>query len=286
VVEAVDAPGHLDTPWPAEVTWGPLAVLGFPLSAARGLDVAGPAFTVDGDTITCVVYCHGATLPGGATPAPTWTGGPAQVACGACHAIPPPHPDHLGHLEQPPCAGCHPHAGSDLVLHGDGEVQTVCDDCHGADGDPAPPPDTRGRRRTTFPSVGAHQTHVTGTAISAPIACSDCHVLPTAVDDAGHLDDAPAEVVFSGAATVVNATPSYQGTTCTDTACHARGGTNPAPDWVSVGAGEAACGACHGTPPDPPHPQNPACGTCHPDADAAGAIVDPSRHVDGTTDYE
>ncbi len=85
--------GHMDG-GTAEVTFGGIAAAGAP--------------TWDRSIATCAVYCHGATLnAGGTNTAPSWTGGPAQAACGTCHGTPPPapHPVASGLAS---CAGCHP----------------------------------------------------------------------------------------------------------------------------------------------------------------------------------
>lgn len=74
----VGAPGHLDSPPPAEVE----APLGWDRAAA-----------------TCAsAWCHG-----GARPVWTETGG---AACGTCHGVPPA--SHAPGLPITACAGCHP----------------------------------------------------------------------------------------------------------------------------------------------------------------------------------
>jgi predicted CxxxxCH...CXXCH cytochrome family protein len=104
------APGHVD-PSPAEVIFSGLATAG---GASPAWDRAGA---------TCVAsYCHGATLLGGSTPAPRWTG-TDQAACGGCHGLPPaalPGPSHPVYVFQAPCVGCHP--GSTTVDAGGASV--------------------------------------------------------------------------------------------------------------------------------------------------------------------
>lgn len=276
VPASVDAPGHNDTPVPAEVRWG----------ESIGAQGASP---YDAATGSCTVYCHGATVA-------MWTD-PATGACGTCHGRPPPPPDHP---QDETCPKCHTAAtaewaSGDPARHVDGVVDfgdatvttptgatgdtgtTVgtppgCDTCHGQDGDGAPPPDTLGNTDTTLPSVGAHQTHVDGTAAAAAVACDTCHLVPKAVGDPGHIDTAPAEVALPAGA--------YTQPTCAGTSCH-----GPAtPDWTRVGQGEAACGSCHGLPPGGSHPPNPNCENCHPPAGPNQTIDDPASHVDGTVD--
>lgn len=93
-----------------DFSWGALAT-------ANG---ASPSF----QNLQCAsTYCHGATLAGagGTNTTPTWNAAPGtQVACGTCHATPPPasvHPSYMldgahvlngATLPSAPCAGCHP----------------------------------------------------------------------------------------------------------------------------------------------------------------------------------
>jgi predicted CxxxxCH...CXXCH cytochrome family protein len=54
------------------------------------------------------VYCHGASLDGGAATSPAWTTvDGSQVHCGGCHGYPPAANGHL-QVEPAFCAGCHP----------------------------------------------------------------------------------------------------------------------------------------------------------------------------------
>src|SRR5512143_3518187 len=88
VPNEIGDPGHLDTPLPAELTFGGIA--------------EGSVW--NHDTATCSnTYCHGATLTnnlggqssaaGGATTVPVWTlvdGSQSQRT--SCHGFPPPAP--------------------------------------------------------------------------------------------------------------------------------------------------------------------------------------------------
>ena len=73
------APGHLDTPAPAEVN----AALGW-----------------DRDAQTCAQSCHGPARP-------RWTS-TGEVSCGSCHGIPPADASHTPDLQVSSCATCHP----------------------------------------------------------------------------------------------------------------------------------------------------------------------------------
>src|SRR6266496_1285077 len=240
------------------------------------------------------VYCHGATLKGQTQDlitAPSWGAvGQNQAACGRCHAIPPA--DHPSGLTALNCVRCHAPAIDaqgqlDPALHVNGEVNLVaanlgaCSGCHGdraaqnvPPGDPrsAPPLDVAGR--TDSAAVGAHQAHLTGTRWrTSPIACNECHVVPSAVLDPGHVDDS-VQIVFGALAkTQVPPipTPSYTFAThtCSNVYCHGgfgnSGRTTTTPDWTA-GVNEANCGTCHSIPP--PGPQHPPtgtadCGICH-----------------------
>jgi len=94
VPASIDAPGHIDTPAPAEVTLS----LGW-----------------DRDTRTCASsYCHGDARP-------DWTSR-GQVSCGSCHGVPPPGAPHTPAMTLTSCASCHPGtvdaAGTILITNG------------------------------------------------------------------------------------------------------------------------------------------------------------------------
>ena len=110
----IDAPGHIDDPWPAEVTWGALAT------------EKDRQPTWERETRTCSdTYCHGG-VAGGSTLAPQWDDlSGARSACNTCHGMPPPppHPGATG------CEDCHGAVAgpagtfADPSLHLDGTVQ-------------------------------------------------------------------------------------------------------------------------------------------------------------------
>jgi predicted CxxxxCH...CXXCH cytochrome family protein len=80
VPATLDAPGHIDTPAPAEVT------------AALGWDRV---------TQTCAsASCHGDARP-------VWTSR-GQVTCGSCHGVPPTSAPHSPAMTLTSCAACHP----------------------------------------------------------------------------------------------------------------------------------------------------------------------------------
>ncbi|MBX2797329.1 MAG: CxxxxCH/CxxCH domain-containing protein [Myxococcales bacterium] len=281
VPEALNDEGHIDDGWPAEVKWADLSVTG---GASTPFDVEGQ---------TCTVYCHGTTTTGGEDPRPTWTAGPEAARCSSCHGNPPPAP----HPADDQCLMCHTRDAA--TEHVDGVVQLrnpeggePCGGCHGEGPDDLwPPPDVSGNTETTTNGVGAHEAHRTGNGRAAPTACSNCHLIPLTVNDKGHRDPAPAEVVFAGVATMESATPVWNGGTCSETYCHTAGdavvagGAVPEPLWRAVDGTQVGCAACHGNPPPLPHPAVAACGQCHPNATADGSgFTLPLQHVDGTVD--
>jgi predicted CxxxxCH...CXXCH cytochrome family protein len=272
VPERWDAPGHILVDGgrdeaPPEVVLGALA--------ARDLDpprrTSPPEYQAA--TQTCsAVYCHGGTL--GDTAAsettPSWyeTGGPR---CGTCHGEPPD--DHASAR----CDSCH-RGGThlDAVL----DVGAGCSDCHGDDGSPAPPRSLAGATSPQVLEVGVHRAHLTSSTLRGPVECTECHLVPSQLGTAGHIDSAePAELIGS----VGWDRPSAS---CTNW-CHGAA----APVWNSPGTGEAACGTCHGLPPVGLHDPDwtlDLCTTCHPSVDEFGVIVftgpDTSEHLDGTID--
>jgi predicted CxxxxCH...CXXCH cytochrome family protein len=248
-------------------------------------------------------WCHGPGPLASAGTSPPWVDA-TPLGCVSCHGAPPPAP----HPQLTDCSRCHGDviAGDDITItdrarHVDGITDVAfaggCTDCHGDD-NPAPPRDLAGATSTDSPGVGAHQAHLTGTARSRAVPCGECHLVPEATFAPGHLDTAaPAEVLFSGAATAFGAAPSYIGGSCQSTSCHgavfpdghASGGTLTTPDWTTVNGTQAACGTCHGLPPPAPHPKgdlNPVCSACHANiAPDNATFTHPELHVDGVVTF-
>ena len=208
----------------------------------------------DAATNVCTVACHDV---GGHRPRPDWLD-LTPVGCNDCHLSPP-----AGHFSGP-CTGCHAEANatgtalSGGPLHLDGRVELgngsgLCGACHGSGASP-------------WPSTFAHPAHQNPT-ITTPVACSDCHIVPATVLSPGHLDGV-VHVDFSGRATERGAQPVWNGTSCTNTACH--GANLPAapavtPAWTDPSGAAAACGACHGIPPTAEHTTSTDCSQsyCH-----------------------
>jgi predicted CxxxxCH...CXXCH cytochrome family protein len=169
--------------------------------------------------------------------------------CRSCHGE-----DDDGGTSGVSCLGCHE------------DGPTSCTTCHDE-------------------TTGAHAAHLTSPTLDRAVPCGECHVVPSAWDDPGHIvgDSAPAEVVLGALAArdVVpprrTEPPSYDPATATCAGVYCHGGTlgdsaatAARPTW-SAGAVASSCGACHGAPPSD-HPSS-RCTSCHPAA--------PAAHLDG-----
>ena len=163
-----------------------------------------------------------------------------------------------------------------------------CSACHGSADNAAPPRGLQGATSTTEIGVGAHQAHMVGSGIAAPVACTECHVVP--MDLLTHPDPmgGETEVVFGPKAQLKGAAPVWDRmtTSCAGSYCH--GATLPEaetrlpPLWTQVDGSYAACTACHGNPPGGSHPAESACENCHGAVMAPGGVIKaPELHVDG-----
>lgn len=246
-------------------------------------------------------YCHGA-FPGGANAAPSWTDGPTN--CTSCHGAPPSTAPHLANPAAE-CSTCHGAGYSQTAktvnkpTHIDGAVQVssssqTCSSCHGdsaragiAGADPqvksAPPVGTKGETATSTRAVGAHVAHLNKGALSSPLSCSECHVVPISMSHS----NAVVDMAFGSLAKTGGVAPTWNGTTCAGSYCHGNfpgGNTAAAPSWTS---GTMACDSCHGAPPATPVHSNPAteCSVCHGAGFSATAkTVDKTLHVNGIVD--
>lgn len=100
VPQQIEAIGHMDTDYPAEVTFSGLAT--------------SNSTQAKWDGNKCSVYCHGVTLSGGTNTTPEWSKvGLGQAACGSCHGLPPTE----AHPKSSACASCHASVASvDKIL--------------------------------------------------------------------------------------------------------------------------------------------------------------------------
>jgi len=118
VPASVDAPGHMDSDYPAEVTF---------TGISRAFE-AEPWF--DFESGRCRdTFCHGGSFvghrpSGGLVTEPRWTSTEsATTACDGCHGMPPPEP----HPVTESCSDCHHNIDADRNflrpdLHVDGKV--------------------------------------------------------------------------------------------------------------------------------------------------------------------
>jgi predicted CxxxxCH...CXXCH cytochrome family protein len=198
--------------------------------------------------------------------------------CQKCHGD-----DFAGGTSGVSCLGCHTKGPTD------------CSTCHG---------DLLGGGHTPAlragVASGSHAHHLGGGPLGKTFDCKECHVVPTAYTDPGHifladgsLDPAPAEVRLGATAALTPpgatraAPPSYDPATgsCADVYCHGAvladtAATNTHPTWTAPGTGQADCGSCHGLPPN--HANGSACAACHPSVvDQDRKIVAPDLHIDG-----
>jgi predicted CxxxxCH...CXXCH cytochrome family protein len=165
-----------------------------------------------------------------------------------------------------------------------------CSSCHGSPANAAPPGAVNGDTSTNTIAVGAHQPHMLGSSLAGAVACSECHVVPTAMNGTDHPDPLGrvAPVVFGVLANKSPAEPAWdrKAKTCAGTYCHGatlRGGKErPPPVWTKVDGSQVQCDSCHGNPPGGTHPSDSRCEACHGDVvDAGGIVKNPSLHVNG-----
>jgi predicted CxxxxCH...CXXCH cytochrome family protein len=280
---AVDDPGHLDG---GLVTFSGVSTSG------------GTTPSWDPSSLTCsATWCHGPDAPA-TTSSPAWNRPSAPLGCTSCHGMPPPAP----HPQLTECSMCHGAVVrpdnvtiSNPSLHVDGVVEVVkCTGCHGSATSPAPPPDLAGNTDPSARGVGAHEKHLFARG-GRPVLCADCHVVPATISQPGHIGAPPAKVTFSSVVSADGQTPSWNGTTCSNTHCHdpvigttqTSGGTLTAPAWVQPL--QATCGSCHGLPPPLPHPQPGSvafsCSNCHSDIDSSMHFTDVAKHINGVIDF-
>ena len=246
--------------------------------------LAGTVASYDSATKTCTVGCHDR---GGDIPTPVWGADVGPLNCNSCHHAPPD--DHYAGL----CTSCHQEPNADGTalaagpFHMDGMVELGdgsddCTACHGVDDE-------------GWPVDGAHPAHrEPGLRVRVP--CASCHLAPMSPMDPGHFDHTLGpEVQLSGLAAARGASPTFDGTSCHDVACHGAGlpgGTLTTPRWDDTSHAPAQCGACHAIPPGAPHPDRTTCASavCHGDeiVPTDPPMISPtgrSVHIDGVIQH-
>jgi len=259
----------------------------------------------DEATFSECTECHGADLRG----VNSGSGGEAIRSCYTCHNslnhmsgfdTYGEHDNYLqsNHWDINECYLCHTATTtsdfsfggscSSAACHGiSTEGPEACFTCHGdftgqksAELRNAPPTGLEDELLTSTRAVGAHEAHLAADANFAAISCDECHIVPSAVNDAGHLDseNSEAEIVFGD----ISGDGEYDVATgtCSSTDCH--GSSEPV--WTQVDGTFSACGSCHNYPeaPESHDPDSTNCSQCHGNViDAEGNIIDPDKHVNG-----
>ena len=122
-----------------------------------------------------------------------------------------------------------------------------------------------------------------GPSFSKQVACSECHnaAIPATPLHANGLPN----VAFGTLARTGAVTPSYAGSTCSNTYCHGNFQNGAGANAITWNAGAITCNSCHGTPPGGTHPAGSTlatCGNCHGNySNATSSIIDPAGHVNG-----
>jgi predicted CxxxxCH...CXXCH cytochrome family protein len=302
----------------------------------RQLQLAVPAWNDQ----SCRV-CHGGD----------YRGGTSGIACYKCHA-PYPHSvqfaaatgRHQGYLisRQFPlatCQKCHgvsytggpvvavscEQSGCHVDASGNPKSPETCNTCHGVFSAPAnltglplllsaaPPRDVAGDTSAASPGVGAHQKHLATGTTGRSVKCQECHTVPGAVSQPGHLapsvvavfNDTLANLVTGNGSVVPKPVFDPATAKCSNTYCHgnwllrkssapaiAQGvyedtatvmvGAKASPAWTA-GSAEGQCYSCHGIGPDTYTPVGhlghisklalTTCFTCH------GDVVDANGKI-------
>ncbi len=148
------------------------------------------------------------------------------------------------------------------------------------------------RSSTTDIGVGAHQAHLVAGQVAAPVACNECHQVPT--DLLTHPDPLgrPAAVIFGTKASLHGAAPVWDraSASCANTYCHGAmlsgAADRPNPIWTKVDDSQLSCSSCHGYPPAGNHPNSGDCYACHGDVvNPDETIKDLTLHIDGTVEF-
>ena len=298
---------HAKTPPAQKVVFGALSRTG------------GAIPTWTSTTTGCAAtYCHGNfTFNGvsGSRATPLWTD-TAALTCTSCHGMPPTGHIAVASATAASCATCHPDAvNADGTinrtakghLNGKADVNNMaCNSCHG---DPNRKPNLAGTdaNLTSAPpvaqpgapasTVGSHMGHMNPTAASyamAPIACAECHVVPT---DVAHATNPPATVVVFGPLSKTGRRPAHLQRDhlgllrdLLPRQLHLRCGEGLERDADLDDTAPLTCTSCHGMLPTG-HPTYAgaitaaSCFQCHPTAvNADGTIKQGGTHINGKAD--
>ena len=226
-----------------------------------------------------------------------------EANCSLCHGFPPIPP----HVPKTDCDSCHEAVVTEdgkfyinASSHMNGQLDVLvlnCNSCHGNGASNAPPVALNSETSTTYIGVGAHQEHLNAHNLRDPIACTECHLVPTTVQQEGHIDHTiTPEITWGPLATSLGANPAWNrsSATCSSTYCHGGGllpnarGTNSTPTWTTVDQSQVTCSSCHGYPPSiQPHygsmGSNNLCYNCHMDSGSARSTIQNQPQIDHST---
>ncbi len=132
---------------------------------------------------------------------------------------------------------------------------------------------------------GAHTVHLHGSHLAGPIACGECHVVPSRADHANGTID----LSLAGLAQKGGVSPKRLPDGSCAVYCHGAslsGGPAASPAWRTGGA--LGCTSCHGYPPTSHAAGATDCSLCHPGTVLqTGAInVGGGLHVNGAVDVQ
>ena len=152
------------------------------------------------------------------------------------------------------------------------------------------------------PAVGAHKHHVIDDEYTNPLACANCHLVPTVIGAEDHFLGGRAEVRFGELAALGGVKPRWdpQTRTCSQVYCHGALPLSEDEDdepevtaaWDATSKENSLdCDSCHPASPrrtrsGAPHPPSPACQTCHANASSDSELIGVSSHIDGKVDVQ
>jgi predicted CxxxxCH...CXXCH cytochrome family protein len=317
----VNWPGHVDSDRPAEITWGELSKTDG-LSPqwngtncnnvyCHGKSLTGgnnnnPVWTSDQD-LTCDA-CHGLAPNTGGHNKHT---ADYRIECSTCHdgyvnnsVNKQVHVNGNRDVQLSGLVGGSYENGTcaDVICHGSKQTPSWtntadfgCTSCHGGnDNDTgAPPNDIHGNTSKTATGVGAHTAHVDNPKWAQALDCNECHIRPSEISDATHIDgDFQAEITWGEFSKTGELSPEWNGSGCANVYCHGTSlsaGSDINPSWTSTS--EISCDACHGLPPTTgaheEHLQNDLidCDVCH-DGYLKNSSVEKETHLDGKNDVK
>ncbi|MBK5275271.1 MAG: CxxxxCH/CxxCH domain-containing protein [Desulfuromonadales bacterium] len=189
-----------------------------------------------GTNQTCVnIYCHGATLSGGTSTTPLWTG-TNQAACGTCHGVTPATALSSGsHLR---------HAGSSSA----GLLALACSTCHGATTDNT---HINGSVKWDLSALGGAAGYKTPAGAYAPTGSTGTIAPSAAYGQCTNIYcHSNVQGIFGSGAPTVYSQPVWGGSTLGCAGCHADMATDATGTGshrvhtISTGA-NFDCAVCH-----------------------------------------